>query len=80
MEISRTVGALLALIGYGAYMWASAFRRLPDAPGLGSRRLWPWGHREYFTPAGYRLRLAGWLCGTIGAMWTFLVSRLLPWG
>jgi hypothetical protein len=79
METFRLLSNFALLIGLGMYGWASFFRRVPGAPGVGAGgRHRPWQRAEWFTPAGYRVRLVGfffWTAGAIGIALTALIGR-----
>ncbi|MHB8079440.1 MAG: hypothetical protein ACYDIE_09310 [Candidatus Krumholzibacteriia bacterium] len=79
MSALLKIGYLVSILGLGLYAWASAFRRAPGAPGLGSSYgIRPWRHRDRFTPAGYRVRLVGftlWVAGALLLAVALLLSR-----
>jgi hypothetical protein len=69
MTIVSMAGFALIIVGMALFGWASAFRRAPGKPGLGSEGgAMPWRHRDWFTPAGNRARMIGWILWTAGTI------------
>lgn len=77
MPLVSKIAFGLFVVGMALYGWATTFRRVKKAPGLGSEgSTLPWRHRDWFTPTGNRLRIVGWLIWTAGTL-LLLVGMLL---